>query len=66
MSMVTVNEKNIVDRECRNHTDRPMEGPIVGRSKTSKKKKERKYLAEEEFFFLFPLFLFPVPRHSAL
>lgn len=39
MSMITVNEKNIVDRECRNHKERPMEGPIMGRSKTSKKRK---------------------------
>jgi len=30
-SMITVNEKNVADRECRNRKERPMEGPIVGK-----------------------------------
>lgn len=39
MSMITVNEKNRAGRECRNCRGRLMEGRIVGRSKTSKKRK---------------------------
>lgn len=48
MSTLTINEKNIVGRECGNCKERPVEGPIVGRSKTSKK---RKKLSSQSVFF---------------
>lgn len=53
ISMITINEENIVDRQCRNCEERAMKGQIVRKSKTSENRK-RKYLSEEFLSSLIP------------
>lgn len=51
MSMSILNEKNIVWGKCRKYKERPMDRPVVERSKTCKKRK-RENIHPTSFFFL--------------